>query len=209
MKIANIEILRDNWVYFLKDLYLMQGSISKKFITERYCKCDGLDVKLVLKMEGNFEFKEDNNCLVAFQIILSTDCISLRRSNYFWSDKESFLVSRIIDPLVHIESQFENIVDEIIQKMNTFKICSQCRILYQEDREEEPQESICIHCRFDSIFFPKDICCAICKDMIYRDEQSFTLTCAHTYHSACVLLHFIKTAKRECPLCRESDSHQI
>jgi hypothetical protein len=207
MKIANIEILKDKWVSFLKELYLIQGTTSKKFITERYCKCDGLDIKLILKMEGNFDFKEDNRCVVTFQIILSTDCISLRRSNYFWSDKESFIISRNIDPLLEIHTQFENIVDEMTEKINQFKVCAYCRILYQE--EGEVQESICVHCKFDSIFFPKDACCVICKENIYSDEQSFTLTCCHTYHSACVFLHFIKTGKRECPLCRETDSHQI
>lgn len=209
MKIANIEILKNKWVFFLKDLYSIEGATSKRFTTERYCKCDGLDVKLLLKMDGNYEFKENDECLVSFQIILSTDCISLRRSNYFWTDKESFTVSRTIHCDQDIDTQFENIVDELIEKINNFKICKYCRILYQQKREGDHNESICIHCMFDSIFYTKGIDCVICKETVFPNEQAFTLSCGHNYHSECILLHFIKTAKRECPLCRESDSHQI
>jgi hypothetical protein len=208
MKIANIEINKEKWVFFLKDLYSIEGPTSKKFSTERYLKCDGLDVKLILKMDGNYEFK-DNNCVVTFQMLLSTDCISLRRSNYFWSDKESFSVYRTISPDEDIDSHLEDIVDELMEKINNFKICKYCRILYQQKREEEHKDSVCIHCMFDSIFYTKGVDCVICRCAIFPNEQSFTLTCGHNYHSECVLLHFIKTAKRECPLCRENDSHQI
>lgn len=209
MKIANIEILKDRWIFFLKDLYQLQGNTSKKFVVERYCKCDGLDIKLVIKMEGNYQFKSDDECTVSFQITLSTDCTSLRRSNYFWSDKETFTITRCIESQETMTFHFENIVNEIMEKIDYFKICKYCRILYQEQKEEDPKDSVCLHCRFDSIFYVKDINCVICNETLLPEDQSFTLTCGHTYHSNCILLHFIKTSKRECPLCREPDSHQI
>ena len=210
MKIANIELLKDRWVYFLKSLFSLQGQVSKKFNTERYCKCDGLDVKLVLKLDGSFDFREEQkDCIASFHIALSTDCMSLRKSNYFWSDKESYTINYIIFPEQHLDIQFEKLVDEIMYKMDFFKICNICRILYQEHRVENSNETVCMHCMFDSIFYVRDTVCVICNDNVREGEQTFTLTCGHTFHSPCILQYFIKTSKRECPLCRESDNHQM
>lgn len=210
MKITNVQILKSKWIAFLVDIYSLQGHLPKKVSTERYCRCDEMNVKLVLKMSVSFEFREEQkDCIVSNTISLSTDCVSLRKSNYFWSDKESFSLTFLIYPNQDLNSQFEHLVEEIMNKIDQFKICCCCRILYQEDREENPNESICIHCRFDSIFFVKNTQCVICNDDLKPFEQSFTLTCGHTFHSACILQYFIKTMKRECPLCREVDCHQI
>lgn len=210
MKIANIQIIKEKWIDFIKDTYLLQGRISKKVSTERYCKCEGLNVKLVFKMDANFDFREEQkDCIISIHISLSTDCTSLRKSNYFWSDKESFIVSHAIHSDQELDPQLEKLVDELLLKVDWFKICRSCRILYQENREEESNQSICVHCRFDSIFFVADTQCVICNEELKPFEQSFTLTCGHTFHSPCVLQCFIKSMKRECPLCRESDSHQM
>ena len=210
MKITNTQILRSKWVDFFKDIYHLQGQTSKKVSTERYCRCDHMNVKLILKLTTNFDFREEpKDCLISTVISLSTDCISLRKSNYFWSDKESFTINYIVYPEESLDGQFEKMVDDLLLKIDQFKICCYCRILYQEDREEELTQSTCINCRFDSIFFVKDTQCVICHDDLKPFEQSFTLTCGHTFHSPCILQSFIKSAKRECPLCRESDVHQM
>ena len=209
MKITNIDINRENWLLLLSDLCSFQGNMDKGvYQLERYCKCIDLDVKFILKTTIELLFDPQNNLMVTINCCLSTDCVSLRRSNYYWNDRESVVIYKNIKPEEDRTGAFYECIDEFIMKMNHFRICSICRLLYKDNRIDG-SESTCVHCRYDALFHVKDTLCVICDEQINSQEQSFTLTCAHTYHSSCILLSFIKTAKRECPLCRETDSHQL
>lgn len=209
MKIANIEINREKWISLLKELYDFQGSASKSYFQlDRYCRCIDIDVKCILKTCIEFNFDSNRKLKLTMNASLTTDCVALRRCNYFWSDKETIIVVGETDSLNRIDDVFDKCIDEFIEKLEHFRICTICRLLYKDGRASN-EESICIHCRYDQTFFVQDLVCVICNESVQKDDQTFTLTCAHTYHSDCILLNFIKTNKRECPLCRETDSHQL
>lgn len=209
MKIANVEINRENWIDLLRELYDYQGTATKSFFQlDRYCKCADLDVKFILKTHIEFNLDTQQTFKITINSSLTTDCVSLRRSNYFWSDKESVTVSGEAKSTDDVIELIEKCVDDHIEKLDHFRMCTVCRLLYKDARTHLT-ESICIHCKYDSLFFVRDNVCVICKETIQKEDQSFALTCAHTYHSDCILTHFIKSNKRDCPLCRESDNHQL
>lgn len=208
MKIANIEINRDKWLSLLKELYDFQGSATKSYFQlDRYCRCIDIDVKCILKTSIEFNFDVNRKLKLSMSASLTTDCVALRRCNYFWSDKETISVSG--ETLDDVDLLFEKCVDEYIEKLEHFRICTVCRLLYKDTRIPKEEHSVCIHCRYDQTFFVQDTTCVICNESVQKDDQTFTLTCAHTYHSDCILLHFVKSTKRECPLCREVDNHQL
>jgi hypothetical protein len=208
MNIANVELNRSQLVSLLREFmeYHKSGSKTSLFSVQRYFKCAGLDVKLLLKMDVTFEATNEGNCIVVY-FKITTDCVSLRRSNFFWVDKESVMVSYVLKDSEELEPQLENVSDELIQRLKYFKICSICRILYSDIRESPSQ--CCVNCLYDSVFHVNDSHCVICNESIQQEDQTFALTCAHLYHSSCILLHFIKNGRRECPLCRELDTHQM
>jgi len=209
MEITNAVLKRDQMVRLLKEFLAYHKTKNEKslFSVQRFFKCKGLDVKLLLRMDTKIEGNAEQGFVLTIQFFLTTDCVCLRRNNYFWADKESTVASYIVTNEQELDAQLENMSDELIEQLNLFRVCSICRILYSDSRAEP--SNCCINCMYDSMFYVADSSCTICCESIQPEDQTFSLTCAHIYHSNCILLHFIKTAKRECPLCREADTHQI
>lgn len=208
MKLTHNLIIKDSLVELLSEIYDLHSqslAVNASTNLSRTMKCTELDVKLLLKMTFTFENKtnDDNVFIATVKLVLSTACTSLRKVNHYWNDNEIITIRMEITT-----EHFGYLADKIIDHLNHFKICKICRILYKDSRNTNPT-SICKHCYFDRIFHVQDSACAICQEVIEPGAQTFALTCAHVYHSECILTQFIKNDNRTCPLCRENDNHEI
>jgi hypothetical protein len=184
----------------------------------RVCKCADMDVKVSLKL--NYTIETDlihHTYLVSIKLYATTECISLRKT-FTWSEHENICSRKIFlqeYTSKKIREEYEDIAKDIIQKFMYFRVCIMCRTLFKDARIATAEEEDCLNnpscpsCLFDSVFFNKDSCCVICKDNIDVHEQSFTLNCGHIYHTGCILESFIKTNKRECPICRTCNDETL
>lgn len=218
MQLIHAEIVPE----FLRDLLLdfhdacaLQMVFPQSAVFQRTCKVPEIDVKMVLKLTLIYSLQEPGEeagaretYFICAKWSLTTDCMNLRRNRGFFGDTEHITLNTEIprelpmEDLVQIYTVFANMM---IQRLDEFKLCVECRSMYMDKRPREIHQMYCSHCMFDRIFYTDDLICVICKDNVHKDEQSYTLSCAHAYHSSCILMNFIKIKRRECPLCREID----
>jgi hypothetical protein len=208
MKLCHTAVLKEPLVELLHEIYDIHSHtpavVNLSTSLARTLKCIELNVKLLLKMNVQFEAKvNEENFIATVKLTLSTNCTSLRKTHHFWNDNEIITIRLEMNA-----DHFEYLAEKIIEHLDFFKICNVCRILYKDPRDI-PATSICKHCSFDRIFHIEETTCAICQELITPDTQTFALTCAHVFHSNCILTQFIKNDNRICPLCREMDDHQI
>lgn len=178
---------------------------------QRICKCINFDIKLTLRMYITHIIDSNNSFKVTVKTTIGTDSITLRKTKTFFNDYEFFLLSKELPGTFTEEDKtkmYSDLSEEIIEHLNVFKVCKHCRILYKDPRKHlEPNHS-CPNCQFDQIFHIRDTQCMICNEQVLPGELSFTLTCAHSFHTSCIMQGFIQMKKRECPLCREVDQHE-
>lgn len=159
--------------------------------------------------------------LLTIKLIASTTSTSLRQTQFARNEYEQVCIKRPMPNLYPDEdnvqfsqnsqefkqskrvAEYEKIALEVIQKFKMFKICTICRLLYKDGREQV--DCICPNCLYDRIFFLKDTQCVICSELVMNSDQTITLICGHAFHSNCILTNFIKVEKRECPICRIQD----
>lgn len=186
------------------------NSVSRKF------RCKEIDVKVHLNLMIQYDFSESSEAGQphTFQLLtkwaLSLDCVNLRHNrSFFFGDTEYISVLTEI-PCAQMNTDTEEVYDilakHLASRLDEFKVCFCCRVLYLDKRTKEAREMQCLQCLFDRAFFTADTTCVICKDIVQRGEQTYTLTCGHAYHAPCILSNFVISKKRECPLCRETDS---
>lgn len=179
-------------------------------------RCVNMDVKVQLKLILNYDpidYEEGGHSTPYFQITfkwaVNVDCINLRHNRSFFGDTEFATFTTEIPRELEREEMhtiYTNVARHLIERLEEFKVCCECRTLYTDKRVVEASEMRCMQCYFDRIFFLKDSSCVICKDVFQPGEQTFTLSCGHSFHSSCILRYFITNKKRECPLCREVES---
>jgi hypothetical protein len=208
MKLTHTVINKECLLDLLSEVYDIHSHASAVNLTtnlSRVLKCIELDVKLLLKMSIQYEHKEnDEHIFIAtVKLILSTQSTCLRKTNHFWNDNEMITIR-----LEMTTEHFEYLADKIIEQLDHFRICKVCRILFKDSRSNHAT-AICKYCCFDRIFQFEDASCAICQEVMEPGVQTFALTCAHVFHSDCILTQFIKNGNRFCPLCRETDDHQL
>jgi len=210
------EYLRDLLVDF-HDACTYQSLFPQSTFFQRTCKVPEIDVKLTLKLSLIYSLQEPTEeagaaatfCVTA-KWTINTDCINLRRNRTFFGDSEHVTLTTEIPrelPTDDLRQIYGVFADLIIQRLDEFKLCIECRNLYMDKRFREIHQMVCSQCLFDRIFHTDDLMCVICKDNAHREEQTYTLTCGHSYHSYCILTNFIKINRRQCPLCREIDGN--
>jgi hypothetical protein len=212
------ELLRDLLLDF-HDLCSYQTVFPQSTVFQRTCKVPEIDVRLVLKLALIYTLHEATDDSMAgagtemFSITakwsLTTDCINLRYNRGFFGDSEHILLNTEIPrdlPAEDLTRVYSVFADMMIQRLDEFKLCVECRNMYMDKRHRDICQMYCTLCMFDRMFYTEDLICVICKDTVHKEEQSYTLSCAHSYHSSCILTNFIKTKRRECPLCRELDN---
>jgi hypothetical protein len=196
----------------LHDIYL-HSSIGESFSLSRICRCADLDIKALLKLNVGYEYSMDNDLEVKVRMSLSTDCVCLRKTRSIFADTEhvydvcTIPRAKLRDPdaLVGLYGAF---VSQLESKFKMFRICRICRHLYKDERVDADVDR-CMHCMYDMVFAPCNESCVICNDEMIPEEQTFTLTCGHSFHAECILTHFVRhpTNRRECPLCRSIDTN--
>lgn len=191
-----------------------QPTVNEAYTVERICKCYDLDVNLQLKMHINqFIVKDTGTYTVCVKVSVKTDATTLRKIRNGFNEYEYFFISKELPP--HSDAQlvldlYKQLVKEILTQLNAFKVCKHCRLLYKDPRQDEIEPNYpCIHCIFDDVFHIRDCRCVVCNEDLLPEDASFTLTCGHTFHTECILLSFLKTKSRACPLCREHDTHEL
>lgn len=217
MNLIHADLSKEHLFELLREFHLITFSnnerINNSFVVQRICKCHDLDIKFFLKMYITQSVDTETGALtVGVKVSLSTEAITLRKGRNFFDDYQYFLVSKDFEPYSDAERMLElykELVDDIINNLNVFKVCKHCRLLYKDPRISTDPNHPCIHCLFDKVFHIRDCRCMVCNEDIIPGETSFTLTCGHTFHTECILLSFIKTKVRTCPLCRENDCHEL
>lgn len=180
----------------------------------RVCKCTEMDVKVNLKLNVTIETDSGHHTyLVSIKLYATTECISLRKT-FTWSEHENICSRKVFLAEFSekaIREEYQNLAKDIIEKFSCFRVCILCRSLFKDARATDPScvHQTCPSCLFDAVFFNQDCCCVICKDNILEEEQTFSLNCGHTYHTRCILESFIKTNKRECPICRTTNDSSL
>jgi len=142
---------------------------------------------------------------------LSTDSINLRRNRNVFSFGDTEYIVFSVDvyrdlPKEQLWETYSLVAQYLINQLDEFKLCIECRGLYLDKRSLPFEHMICTHCLFDRVFEMEDANCAICKESFKCEEQTYAMTCSHVFHSRCILTNFILSKKRDCPLCREVDS---
>lgn len=220
MEWLQTDIHFDAMLYLLVDLHernVHEVRFPQTYTLYRTTRCPNLDIKLQLKLILNYDLQMNDEAgeparfLLSTKWSLSTDCINLRRNRNIFStgDVEFILFStEVIRDATHddLRAMYSTIVQYLIDRLDDFKLCIECRGLYLDRRHRALHEMQCIQCLFDRTFILVDLTCAICKEPVHANEQTYSLTCGHAFHSHCILLHFIKNKKRDCPLCREVDT---
>jgi hypothetical protein len=217
MHLISTELVPEHLLTLLMEFHdaaMCESKFPYAMTVQRTCKCVEIDVKLLMKLTLTMkpdDFAEAGEERYHFfaRWTLSTDCLNLRRNRHFFSDAEyitlEMMVPQPLDPADKIQL-YDQFATQMIQRVDEFKVCMECRNLFLDKRVKPIDDMYCFQCMFDRMFFVQDLQCVICKDTVQRDEQSFTLTCGHTFHSGCIMTNFIVTKKRECPLCREVDT---
>ena len=210
------EYLRDLLLDF-HDSCTHETVFPQSVMFQRTCKVPEIDVKLVLKLSliyGLHEAMDEpagvNMFSVTAKWTLVTDCINLRINRSFFGDSQHIVLNTEIPRELASEDLtrvYDVFADRMIERLDEFKLCVECRNMYMDKRHRDLPQMYCSQCMFDRMFHTEDLMCVICKDTVHRDEQSYTLSCAHSYHSSCILTNFIKIKRRECPLCREVDNN--
>jgi len=210
--LTDSEINKDSLKYLYEEFLqiAIKDPEEKRFVVQRFVKVNELDVKLNIKLEVNIDIFSDIN--VISKLSMSSENVTLRKCKVYYSDIEfvklKMEVKECPDQLGVLDQSLNDYVMKVIQHMNTFKVCGICRLLYRDPRIEE-KISICRNCYFDRCFFEKKDSCIICQEKYKSGDFTFSLTCGHIYHSNCILHFFLTKKKRECPVCKEIDSHQI
>jgi|688.fasta_scaffold237256_2 hypothetical protein len=215
MDLIASDLSREKLYDFLNELHDIsfehKDYVNYSHKVQRICKCANFDIKLTIRMYITHVIDPENNFKVTVKTTLSGDSVTLRKAKTFFNDYESFILSKeSIGPITPEDKEriYTELVDEIIHHLNTFKVCKQCRVLYKDPRIKNNPNHPCINCQFDQIFQLRDAQCMVCNEVILPDDLTFTLTCAHTFHTPCIMMGFIHMKKRECPLCREVDQHE-
>lgn len=170
----------------------------KHFSVERMGKHKDIDIKINIKLYIIYKYI-DENFSISTKIMIIPEGITLRKNIRY--DYEH----QIVDTTLCIyDRDYSDYINRIINVINDYRVCNICRIIFKDQKD-----MTCLNCMYDSIFSPKDIKCAICIDDLQIEDQSFSLTCGHIYHTKCILETFIQTKKRNCPICKEIDKHNI
>lgn len=214
MKIINSILVKDVFLELFREMYkeVEHKKVSKSFSLSRPFKFLDLDIKLIIKFTISYEYIDnsstsENSISINIKVSTATECIGLRKSRSYFMDSEYITLFHIIPRNASDETldyRHEKILDELNLKLESFKLCKECRGLFLKNHESKDNDT-CMNCIFDKMFHIQDCSCVICNEVTKPGEQIFTLSCCHTYHSACIMTHFIKSKKRECPLCREPD----
>jgi hypothetical protein len=215
MNIIDAEISQEKMLDLFRNIhniYRCKPNYNGTHVVERICKCYNLDVKITLRMYITYSGDDVGNFMVNVKILATTNCVNLRKTRNYFGDGETVIIAKDFSEMINDSDylrQYKKLVDEIIDSYNVFKVCRHCRILYQDPRQDIEPDYPCVNCLFDQVFYFRDLDCVVCKDSIQKTDMNFTLTCGHTFHTGCIMKTFIQMKKRECPLCRESDSHDI
>lgn len=179
-------------------------------IVERVVKCANVDVKITFRMYVTHVLDDDGLFTIIVKLTANSNSISLRKYKISIGDVEYFSVQHQIPKDVNdrqVIEHYTQLVEKVINGFNVFKVCKHCRILYKDLRTAIDPNQTCSNCMFDRVFHFRDMNCSICNDNIAPKDYNFTLTCGHTFHTECALRLFIRSKKRDCPLCREPDYH--
>jgi len=217
MRLIHTEFVQEHLEALLLEFHdsaLYESKFPYAVNMQRMCKCMEIDVKLLIKLTLTLkpeEFGEAGaeNFQIYSRWTISTDCLNLRRNRHFFSEAEHLADELIVPQRIDGEEKvrvYRAFAEHLIQRIHEFKFCLECRNLFVDKRDLSLDRMYCFQCMFDRIFFIQELQCVICKDIVQRDEQSHTLTCGHSFHSSCIMAHFVHSKKRECPLCREMDN---
>lgn len=206
-KVSDLELSKDNLFNVICEAYELSSDKKITFSLLRRIKCTNIDVKLVFKLTISVEYNQDSKPIFSIKCGFSTNSISLRKTNQYWSDDMNFSSFRKHSTdYASIEACIDSLTDDIIKTVDMLRICMLCHMLYKDPRDSYTNDMKCIYCLFDRAFHNTDCLCVICNEAISKDEYTYALSCTHTYHTSCILKHFINNPKRECPLCREHDT---
>lgn len=183
---------------------------EKKFTVHRHCKVENVDVKLLLRLEVILDLNSDNMLAIQSKISVVTESTTLRKYKSYYNDSEYYKVrsepvylNKASELYAHnLETHVKSVLDGFL----VFRICKICRLLYKDPRKDT--EDVCKNCIFDNCFYLRQDSCVVCQEQYKPNEYTFPLTCGHVYHSKCILQQFLVKKKRECPICKELDSHQ-
>ena len=215
MDLIATDLSRERLYEFLVELhdisFQQKELVNYSHKVQRICKCLNFDIKLTLRLYITYVIDSEDNFKITIKTTLSSDSITLRRAKTFFNDYEYFLLAKELPGTFTSEDKekmYKELVDEIIIHLNHFKVCKHCRVLYKDPRINIAPNHACTNCQFDQVFQLRDTKCMVCNEQILPEDLTFTLTCAHTFHTNCIMLGFIHMKKRECPLCREVDQHE-
>jgi hypothetical protein len=209
MNLIHTKISKENFIDLFEIIHqdIITERKSRNFTFIRPCKCANIDVKMFLKIQVHYEFGVENTLIQTLKLSLNSESMALRKhtSSYF-NDNDGIKMVHEIN--INEPHGYGEIVDKIIDNLNIFRVCPCCRILYKSKCPTSIQDA-CFHCHFDSIFFPQDITCAICRDVIVEQEQTFALTCSHVFHTCCIMKNFLISQNKFCPICKEVDDSKV
>ena len=189
----NIDNLYDLLLFFIEN-----GTNSRKHVFERVGKYKDLDIKLTLRM--GISVSEITNFVVDIWVI--SDFCMLRKNKYLYDNDNKKTISLNQEEMCNKDS-VKNFCLDIINTINDFKMCMYCKNIVNDRNMIDK----CLDCKYDSIFVVTDTNCAICHNNLKSNEQTYTLTCGHCYHTQCISQSFLHTKKRECPLCKQYDKN--
>ena len=216
MNLINADISHEKMLDLFRTIHNLHFKHKTEFdrthLVERICKCHNLDVKIYLRMYITYSGDEMGNFAISVKVSAGTNCVNLRKYKTYFGDDESFTILKEFQAKMsesEITEEYKNLIKKIIESYNVFKVCRYCRLLYRDPRVDIEPDYPCMNCLFDQVFHIRELNCVVCSEMIQKDEMNFTLTCGHTYHTNCIMKTFVQMRKRECPLCREIDCHDI
>ena len=209
MNLIHTNILKDSFNELFEIIHrdVVAERKPRTFTFIRPCKCTNIDVKMFLKIQVYYEFGLENMLVQTIKIGLNTESMTLRKhtSSYF-NDNDG--IKMVHEISIDQPNGYSDIVNKIIESLNIFRVCPCCRVLYKSKCPTTIQEA-CFHCHFDSIFFPQDTTCPICRDTIVEQDQTFALTCSHVFHTCCIMKNFLISQNKFCPVCKELDDTKI
>lgn len=211
--LINSTLRKDNLLYLYNEFIDINSSDpeEKKFTVHRHCKVDDVDVKLLLKLEVNVDMNPEKFLCIQTKISMTTESYTLRKYKSYYNDTEYQKIR--MEPVYFdllsdsFRESLDKHVDSVLDGFLVFKICKICRLLYKDSRTEDGF-NVCKNCIFDNCFYSLEENCVVCQEKYRPKDYTFSLTCGHLYHSNCILQHFLVKRKRECPICKELDTHQ-
>ena len=193
VNILNTEINYNNLYELL--LFIINRNDSKKYTFERIGKINNLNIKLTLKLTIHVCEKRS----LSVDISVLTESCMLRKNRYLYDEDNK----KILKLETITEKSIDTFCHNIIYTINNFQMCEYCKNIINDKHKMNK----CLDCRYDSIFDVIDINCAICRNDLQKNEQSYTLTCGHSFHTKCISNSFFHTKKRECPLCKQHEKN--